>query len=313
MKILLPDSLPLSPALPDGVTAATYAAREPIPAEHRDAEVLVVWENRQEDLETAARKMPNLRLVQGLMAGPDSLLRAGFADDVALANGVGLHDATVAEHALALLLALVRHLPEARRAQSEHRWAGEFNDVQEFDGQGPITSLIGTNVVIWGFGSIAAHLAPILAALGARVRGIARSSGPRSGFDVVADSELLSVLPGADVLVMILPSTPETAGALGRQEIEALPDHALLVNVGRGSTVDEEALMAALTQGRLAGAGLDVTAVEPLPAESPLWDAPNTIITPHVAGGRPLNAERLIVANVAALLAGEPLRNLVQR
>ena len=114
MKILLPDSVPLSPALPEGFTAVTYAAKEPIPAEHLDAEALVIWENRCEDVSAAAASMPNLRWVQGLLAGTDGLVKAGFAEDVVITSGVGLHDKTVAEHTIALLLSLVRRLPAAR-------------------------------------------------------------------------------------------------------------------------------------------------------------------------------------------------------
>jgi phosphoglycerate dehydrogenase-like enzyme len=112
---------------------------------------------------------------------------------------------------------------------------------------------------------------------------------------------------------MILPSTPATTGALDAARLAALPAHAHVVNVGRGSTVDEPALVAALAEGRIAGAALDVTDTEPLPADSPLWDAPNLVLTPHAAGGRPVGADELIAHNVAALLSGRALRNVVER
>lgn len=313
MKILLPDSVPLSPELPEGVTAVTYAVAEPIPEEHLDADVLVVWTNSQQHLDATAAAMPHLRLVQGLMAGPETMIRAGFADGVVLANGIGLHDATVAEHTLALLLALVRRLPLALAAQAEHDWSAELSGPQPLHPDGPITTLLRAKVLVWGFGSIAKRLAPLLTALGAEVRGIARSAGTRDGYDVVAESELLRVLPEADVLISILPDTPDTRNALGPVEIDALSDDAYFVNVGRGSTVDERALLAALTEGRIAGAALDVTALEPLPGDSPLWDAPNLLITPHAAGGRPVDPDALIAHNVAALVSGAPLRNVVER
>ncbi|WP_342771390.1 NAD(P)-dependent oxidoreductase [Georgenia muralis] len=153
----------------------------------------------------------------------------------------------------------------------------------------------------------------MLTALGATVRGAARSAGTRAGFDVVAEDDLDAELAATDILVMILPATPATEKALDAARLAALPAHAYVVNVGRGATVDEEALLAALTEGRIAGAAVDVTAVEPLPAESPLWDAPNLIITPHGAGGRPVGADALIEANVAAFLAGRDLVNVVER
>ena len=168
-------------------------------------------------------------------------------------------------------------------------------------------------MLLWGFGGIAQTLAPLLTALGATVRGAARSAGTRGGYAVVAEDDLDAELAATDVLVMILPATPATERALDAARLAALPAHAYVVNVGRGATVDEEALRAALTEGRIAGAALDVTAVEPLPAASPLWDAPNVLITPHAAGGRPVGADALLETNVAAFLAGAPLRNVVER
>lgn len=313
MKILLPTSTPLAPALPAGVVAATYDVTDAIPAEHRDAEVLVVWGNAGDALAAAARDLPRLRWVQTLAAGPDAVLAAGFADDVVVTSGVGLHNATVTEHALALTLSLVRRVPAALTAQAEHRWADELGGLQPLRPEGAVTSLIGARVLLWGFGGIAQTLAPVLTALGATVRGAARSAGTRAGFDVVAEDNLDGELAATDVLVMILPATPATEKALDAARLAALPAHAYVVNVGRGATVDEDALLAALTEGRIAGAAIDVTAVEPLPAESPLWDAPNLLITPHGAGGRPVNADALIEANVAAFLAGRELVNVVER
>ena len=176
-----------------------------------------------------------------------------------------------------------------------------------------VTSLIGARVLIWGFGNIGQTLAPLLRQLGAEVRGVARTAGSRGGFPVVEEGDLEHELPHTDVLVMILPSTDDTRGALDERRLAALPAHAFVVNVGRGSTVDEDALVAALGAGEIAGAGLDVTAVEPLPEDSRLWDAPHLVLTPHAAGGRPVGADSLISDNVAALLAGEPLRNVIKR
>jgi phosphoglycerate dehydrogenase-like enzyme len=313
MKLLLPDSLPLAPALPEGVQGVSYDASAPVPDEHLDAEALVVWGSAAADLRTIAGRMPRLRWVQTLAAGPDSVLAAGFPDDVVITAGSGLHDRTVTEHALALILALLRRLPAAGRAQAEHRWADELGGLQPLHPAGSVTTLIDARVLIWGFGHIGQTLAPLLRLLGAQVRGVARTAGERAGFPVVAEEELQSELGRTDVLVMILPSTPATDGALDAGRLAALPVHAQVVNVGRGSTVDEPALVAALAEGRIAGAALDVTSSEPLPADSPLWDTPNLVLTPHAAGGRPVGADELISANVAALLAGRDLRNVVER
>lgn len=313
MKLLLPDSVPLAPDLPEGVVAVTYAASAPVPDEHLDAEAMVVWGNSAADLAAVAGRMPNLRWVQTLAAGPDAVLSAGFAEDVVITAGSGLHDLTVTEHALALTLSLVRRLPAAGRAQVEHRWADELGGLQPLHPEGPVTTLIGARVLVWGFGAIGQTLAPVLSALGAEVRGAARRAGERSGFPVVAEEVLQQELGRTDVLIMILPSTAGTDRALDARRLGALPAHAYVVNVGRGSTVDEPALVAALAEGRLAGAALDVTETEPLPADSPLWDAPNLVLTAHAAGGRPVGADDLVAVNAAALLAGRTLRHVVDR
>ncbi|HSU00218.1 MAG TPA: phosphoglycerate dehydrogenase [Geodermatophilus sp.] len=313
MKLLLPDSVPLDPALPEGVEAVHYDATAPVPDEHLDAEALVVWGNAPGDLRAVAGRMPRLRWVQTLAAGPDVVLGAGFPDDVVVTSGVGLHDRPVTEHALTLVLALLRRLPEAIAAQAEHRWAGELGGLQPLHPDGRVTTLLGARVLVWGFGNIGQNLAPLLQALGAQVTGVGRSAGERAGFPVVAQDQLEAELGQTDVLVMILPATEATTHALDAARLAALPRHAFVVNVGRGTTVDEPALLAALTERRIAGAALDVTEVEPLPADSPLWDAPNLLLTPHAAGGRPVGGDELVGTNLAALLAGRELRNVVAR
>ena len=313
MKVLLPDSLPLDPPLPEGVEAARYDATAPVPDEHLDAEALVVWGSSTGDLRAVAGRMPRLRWIQTLAAGPDAVLAAGFPDGVLVTSGQGLHDRPVTEHALALVLALLRRLPAALAAQAGHRWADELGGLQPLHPEGAVTTLLDARVLVWGFGSIGQTLAPLLQALGAQVRGVGRSAGERAGFPVVAEDQLEAELRQTDVLVMILPATPATTHALDVGRLAALPRHALVVNVGRGATVDEPALVAALHDGDIAGAALDVTEAEPLPADSPLWDAPNLLLTPHAAGGRPVGADELVAANLAALLAGRELRNVVER
>ena len=313
MKVLLPDSMPLAPALPEDVRSVVYDASAPVPDEHLDADALVVWGSSVADLRAVAGRMPRLRWVQALAAGPDAVLAAGFPDDVVVTSGTGLHDRPVAEHALALILSLVRRLPAAATAQADHRWAHELGGTQPLRPPGPVTTLLDARVLIWGFGSIGQTVAPMLRLLGARVRGVARTPGERSGFPVVSDTDLDSELGDTDVLVLILPATDATTNALDAARLAALPDSAYVVNVGRGNAIDEAALLSALQEDRLAGAALDVTAVEPLPADSPLWDAPNLVLTPHAAGGRPVGADALIAHNLAALMAGRDLRNLVHR
>lgn len=312
--VLLPSSIALSPALPDGVRAVTYDVEQPLPDDLVDAEALVAWGNPPALLADAARRMGSLRWVQTLAAGPDAVLAAGFAPHVQVTSGRGLHDGPVAEHTLALVLAAARRLPELVRAQDAHRWASELGGMQRSPHEGgDFRSLSGARVLIWGFGSIAARLAPLLTVLGAQVIGVATRSGERAGYPVIAADELPQALPGTDVLIGILPSTPSTRNLLGAKVFAQLPSHAWVVNVGRGSTLDEAALLAAVREGRLAGAALDVFATEPLPADSPFWDEPRVLITPHAAGGRPIGADTLLADNIRAFVRDEPLRNVVRR
>lgn len=289
-KILLPDTLTDTPALPAGWEAAVVDARAEIPAEHRDAELLVVWGASRAHLASAARDLPRLRLVQSLAAGIEGVLAAGFRDDVEIRSGAGLHSPTVTEHTIGLLLALVRSLPESLEAQRRGQWASHLGGLRELHPEGQLTTLLGARVLIWGFGDIGRTLAPILTALGAQVRGAARSAGERGGFEVITTEDVPSALPDTDVLIDILPATEQTRHAVDAAVLAALPDHALVVNVGRGTTLDQDALRAALEAGTIGGAALDLTDPEPLPEGDPLWSAPRLIITPHAAGGRPVGA-----------------------
>lgn len=311
MKVLLPSSIPLSVELPDGVTSVVYDVHQPIPPEHRDAEVVVIWQSPADRLATMPAELPRLRWIQSLMAGTDAIEAAGFHPAVRLTSGGGLHDAPVAEHTLALILAAARRLDRTLAAQADGVWQPSQDANLPFGSPAAFTTLTGAQVVIWGFGGIGTRLAGYLSMLGAQVTGVARSAGERGGYPVVTEAELGSVLPTADVLVNILPATAQTEGVVDAAVLAALPARAWLVNVGRGATVVEEDLVRALSAGWIAGAALDVFATEPLPEASPLWRAPNAILTPHCAGGRPQEPEAMIEDNLRRLLAGEELVNLV--
>lgn len=310
MKVLLPTTIDFTPTPLESVTFVSYDPKKPLAQEHANAEVLVTWGTPRERLEEA-RGLSGLRWVQALSAGVNGVVEA-FPERVLITSGRGLHDATVAEHALALSLAAARRLHLLRDAQKEGRWADELGGIQ-YEEENSFRTLHRARVLVWGFGSMAQHLAPLLEALGAEVAGIARSAGERSGFTVHAQEDIVQLLPTTDLLLMMLPSTPETRKILGADKFVALPPHAWLVNVGRGDTVDEAALIAALDKGELAGAALDVFEEEPLPEDSPLWSLENVIITPHAAGGRPRGAKELLERNLKLFLAGEELENLVDR
>ncbi|MGV9318381.1 2-hydroxyacid dehydrogenase [Streptomyces sp. NPDC003660] len=246
-------------------------------------------------------RLPNLRAVQSLSAGVEKLvpyLPAG----VTLHNGRGLHDASTAEHALGLILATQRDLPQWVADQTAGRWEPHFT-----------RSLADARVAIVGYGSIGAALERRLLACEAEVVRVARRARPEEGVHAVAD--LPALLPDTDIVVLVLPENPDTVGMFGSAELAALPDGALVVNVGRGRTLDTAALLAETRSGRLRAA-LDVTDPEPLPADHPLRHAPGVLLTPHVAGGsaafRP-RAERLIVEQVRRFAAGEPLHHLFPR
>jgi len=240
-------------------------------------------------------RLPALRAVQSLSAGVEKLLPV-LPDGVALHNGRGLHDASTAEHALGLILAAQRDLPRWIADQQQGRWEPHFT-----------RSLADCRVAVIGYGSIGAALEQRLLACEAEVVRVARRARPEENVHPVG--HLPGLLPTVDIAVLVLPETPATTGMFGEEELAALPDGALVVNVGRGRTLDTEALLAETRAGRLRAA-LDVTDPEPLPAGHPLREAPGVLITPHVAGGsaafRP-RAERLIVEQVRRYAAGEPL------
>ena len=227
-----------------------------------------------------------------------------------LSNSSGAYGATISEHILMVLLMLLRRMPEYQADLERRQWTY----------YAPIRSVIGSHIVVLGTGDIGSNTARRLKALGASVTGVCRSGrSDEPAFDhVVPTAELDSVLPSADVLVMALPATPETVGILSRERLALLPEHAYVINVGRGSAVDQEALEEALRAGRLAGAALDVMMPEPLPAGHSLWDCPRLIITPHVSGNASLGLTcdinvDMFCADLARYAAGKPLGNLVDR
>ncbi|MFD7921979.1 2-hydroxyacid dehydrogenase [Streptomyces sp. NPDC059740] len=242
-------------------------------------------------------RLTGLRAVQSLSAGVEKLLPV-VPQGVSLHNGRGLHDASTAEHALGLVLAAQRDLPRWVADQAAGRWEPHFT-----------RSLADCRVAVVGYGSIGQALERRLVACEAEVVRVARRARPEQ--DVHAVTELPALLPTVDVVVLVLPESPSTAGLLDAGLLAALPDDALVVNVGRGRTLDTEALLAEVRAGRLRAA-LDVTDPEPLPADHPLRTAPGVLVTPHVAGGsasfRP-RAERLVVEQVRRFARKEPLLN----
>ena len=315
MKLLYPTSLVLDiPSLQGfSVDLQPYDPKAPeIPAEHHDASILVTWTNSPANLSHARANLPNLRWIQSLAAGPNDVLNAGFdSSRVLVTTGSGLHDRTVAEHALGLLLNAARRFYEMRDYQLQGKWPAHLGGPQPDRPKDKFTSLRDARVLVWGFGNIAKTLVPSLTLLGAHVQGVARTPGVRDGIQVFGEDSLPELLPQTDALVMILPGSDSTKNALNAERLRLLPRHAWVVNVGRGTSIDEDALANALEAGELGGAALDVFQTEPLPADSRLWKAPNLIVSPHAAGGRPQDAEALIQYNLRRFIANQPLKNVI--
>ena len=257
-------------------------------------------------------KAKNLRWLCSDFAGIEKYLPDEIwpQPDCILSNSSGAYGPTISEHIIMVLLMLLRRMPEYEADLSERRWTFHA----------PIRSIIGSHFVLLGTGDIGSNTARRLKALGARVTGVCRSGkSSEESFDrVVPLSELDSVLPTADALIMSLPATSETAGILSAERIALLPKHAYLINVGRGSAIDQDALVRALMDRSIAGAALDVMLPEPLPADHPLWDCPNTIITPHVSGNLSLGLTcdldiDMFLADLCRYSKGEQLANFVDR
>ncbi|MBK8856891.1 MAG: D-2-hydroxyacid dehydrogenase [Opitutaceae bacterium] len=248
-----------------------------------------------------------LRWVQLDSAGVDAYLGLNAARPgapVQLTNLSDFYGRAVAEVALASILAFYRQLPRLMAGQREGRWVK--TEVEPGVGQ-----LHGAPVLVLGTGAIGRRLMTLLRAFECEVRGFARRSADAQLHTL---AELDAALPSAAVVINTLPHTPETQGLLGRERLARFAPSALLVNVGRGSAVDEAALVEALDAGRLGGAVLDVTQVEPLPAASPLWQHPRVILTQHTGGRFPRESEAKIdvfLGNFARFTRGEPLSGAV--
>ncbi|MDT3766877.1 NAD(P)-dependent oxidoreductase [Gleimia hominis] len=313
MKIILPPEPKLDWDLPGDVEPVFLSENQEVPTEHQDAEAAVVW-GMTPAVHPFVDQLPNVRYWQSMAAGPDGLMSSNLRADAVVCNGAHFHDRTVSEHALALTLALVRRVPKLMRDKQNHTWDTAMGQERDLHSDQWVHTVVDSKVVVWGFGAIGQAIGKRFAAFGSNVVGVAQSAGTRAGFQTYAVDSILEVLADADILVMVLPRAENTENALNQQVIDALPDRAVVVNVGRGSTVDESALADALKNGHLSGAGIDVAQTEPLPESSPLWDTPNLIISPHCAGGRPDGLVDVVAHNLKKIKEGNVagMRNLMR-
>lgn len=254
---------------------------------------------------------PRVRWVQGMSAGAgEHAAGAGLGGDAleraALTTASGVHVRTLAEFTLLGLLYFAKHVPELLQRQRAKEWPRIRRPVHELSGQ---------TMLILGLGEIGVEIARVASALGMRVIGVKRRPGAVEHVDEVHAVERLGDLVGrADAIVVTLPATEATRGLLDAETLAAVKPGAVLVNVGRGAVIDEDALVERLRDGTLAGAALDVFTTEPLPPESPLWELPNVLISPHVSALSERENERVVelfLANLERFLAGEPLVNRI--
>jgi phosphoglycerate dehydrogenase-like enzyme len=287
-------------ALPANVDVRLVPSEpEPVP-DLADVDLVVpLLRIRAPLLELLAAGGGRLRVIQTLSAGVDWLV-GRVPEHIIVCNARGVYDAPLAEWVVGAILAMERGLVRSRDAQARHAW--EAIEPPE---------LSGRRVVILGFGSIGAAVADRLRSFGVDVIGVGR----RARESVRGLGELDELLRGAEILVDMLPLTGETAGLLDARRLGLLPDGALVVNGGRGGTIETPALVAELRAGRIRAA-LDVTDPEPLPPDHPLWDLPNVLITPHMAGDSPgatVRSFALAGDQVRRFAAGELLSNQVAR
>ncbi|MGQ0572531.1 MAG: D-2-hydroxyacid dehydrogenase [Armatimonadota bacterium] len=268
-----------------------------------EAEVIMAWQIPQAVMERAGR----LRWIHATAAGVDTLLFPAVMDGrVILTSSVGIHTVGLPEHVMALILAFSRRLHVSIRNQMAHRWDRGASIGEEIEGR-----VLG----VLGLGAIGRALAQRAAGFGMRVIGTKRTPLPIPHVDRVFPPDGTDeVLREADFLAIILPLTRETRGLIDGRALGVMKRTAVLINVGRGHIIQEAALIEALRTGTITGAGLDVFEREPLPADSPLYDMENVIITPHVSGASHAYLDRAIAffcENLRRYLDGAPMRNVV--
>jgi phosphoglycerate dehydrogenase-like enzyme len=293
----------------DGVSRPTPSFMEAV----RDAEVYCGFGIPREVFAASDR----LRWVHSGAAGvAGSLYPEMLESDVIFTNSAGTHGIPVAEHAVAMMFYFARGLDQVEAS----RRRGRLWDRDRVSGApGPVGELFRSVAGIIGYGGIGREVGRQAKGLGMQVWAMKRNPGeqlPEHVDRVFGPEGLRELLGGSDYVVITVPHTPETDGLIGAAELSAMKDGAVLVNVSRGRIIDEDALIEALREGRIRGAGLDVFREEPLPRASPLWDLDNVCITPHTGGVSPRFWEReteLILENTRRYLAGEPLLNVVDK
>lgn len=255
------------------------------------------------------RETKNLRLLQLSFAGVENYVKPGvLPEHVTLTNATGAYGLAISEYMVGAVFALSKKLHLYRDNMHDHRWLD----------RGGVSSIYGSVVLTVGLGDIGGAFAKLMKALGSYNIGVRRTRTEKPDYvdELVTADKLDEVIPRADIIALAMPGGTATAGTISRERIAMMKPTAFLINVGRGSAVDTEALCDALESGRLGGAALDVTDPEPLPPEHRLWSCENALITPHVAGyyHHPATFGKIVdicIENVVNYLNGKPLRNVV--
>jgi phosphoglycerate dehydrogenase-like enzyme len=277
----------------------------------RTADVMIGWSLSAEQMRTAT----NLRWIYSITAAVDQFLFPQLIDsDISICNAARVHGPVVAEHAIAMVLALAKRIPSAVRFQTDRKWA-----MEEIWKERPRPrEIAGANLLVVGLGSIGAEVAALAVALKMYVIGIRQNPerGAAGAHEVFDYQALDNALPHADFIVLAAPLTPQTRQLIDSRRLQLFKPDAYLINVCRGALIDEEALIKSLREHRLGGAALDVFAEEPLPRKSPLWKLPQVLITPHTAFLTEKVWERHYAAfagNLKRYLAGEPLQDTINK
>jgi phosphoglycerate dehydrogenase-like enzyme len=282
-----------------------------VPEEIADTDVFIGWSLRPEQF-VAARK---LKWIHSPAAAVHQLMFPELIhSNVVITNSTGVHGPVVAEHAIAVLLAVAKRLPQAMRYQAKKIWAQE----QLWNQRPRPREVDGATVAVIGMGGIGGEFTRRAKALGMRVLAVRENPAKGAGGadQVFSSSQIDDVLPQADYVLLCTPVTPATTGLMNAARLNKMKADSYLINVGRGPLVDEAALIEALKENRIAGAALDVFVEEPLPKESAFWALDNVLITPHTAAVTERLWERhyqLIVENLNRFLAGKPLLNEVDK
>ena len=272
------------------------------------AEVMLGWNFRADSLREAWDSADALRWIHWGGAGVDAAMFPELVgSEVQLTNARGVFDGPMAEWVLGMIICFAKQIPQTLVYQARREWNYRLSE-----------TVAGKRALIVGVGSIGRAIGRLLRAAGMEIEAIGRSArgGDADFGHIHAVDELHARLPLADYVVLITPLTEQTRGLFGAAEFDAMAEHARFINLGRGPLVVEEDLLAALRDGAIAGAALDVFVEEPLPADSPFWQAPNCIVSPHMSGDfaeyRAVMADQFL-DNWPRFLAGEPLNNLVDK